>query len=169
MDSLAVSLMSPANQEPALSYYVTISQGLLAPVIAVFGIWFARRQWQTDRARLRHELFDRRYKIFRAAIDYLTLIMNAKLTPEVQREYWAGIQGDHFLLGPEVSKHLREIWNRSLIIERNEAIIRDLPSGPNDERKKLVGEIGETKIWAFEQIAVVDRLFSKYLEFRGVR
>ena len=49
---------------------------LLTPTIIVFGILIAFLQWRTNRNRLKHELFDRRYKQFEAVRDYLSSILS---------------------------------------------------------------------------------------------
>lgn len=43
--------------------WIQIFKALLTPVVAILGVYIAYQQWRTNRTRLKHELFDRRYSM----------------------------------------------------------------------------------------------------------
>lgn len=59
--------------------WVDYFSALLTPMVAVFGICIAYRQWRTDEAKLRHELFERRYKQFDAVINFVYAVRSFNL------------------------------------------------------------------------------------------
>lgn len=54
---------------------IELSQALLTPVLAIFGVWFAWRQVKTNRSRLKLDLFDKRYELFSAAGEVILIVL----------------------------------------------------------------------------------------------
>ena len=95
--------------------WVDYLSALLTPTVAVLGIVIAYRQWRTEEARRRHELFDRRYKQFDAVVKFVYSVVSCtSLTDEkfvlyqeimiFEREI-AGIQ---FIFNPEIKNYVSE-------------------------------------------------------------
>jgi hypothetical protein len=46
--------------------WVDYLSALLTPTVAIFGLYIGYRQWRTDEVKLRHELFDKQHRRFKA-------------------------------------------------------------------------------------------------------
>jgi hypothetical protein len=98
-----------------------ISLALSAGTVAVAGIVaiITYQQYRTNRLRLRHELFERRFAIFKETQRYLTKIMEeGRLTDEMFQTHYPDFmdawQRSRFLFGPDIANHLDEIRHRSI-------------------------------------------------------
>jgi hypothetical protein len=140
-----------------------ISLTLLTPVVGLLGLWIAWQQMRINKDRLRHELFEKRYAIFRAAGTFLGSIMReGKATEKAQADFKAGIQGASFLFDFSVTELLDEIWEKAIDLETKQFEIKDLPVG--NERSKLAAEIGELKKWLIHQFKPLEERCSKFLD-----
>lgn len=86
--------------EQYLSSYpevVDFVTALATPSIAFMALVFAALQWYTNRSRLRHELFDRRYKQYEAVKDFLGNIGSlGKMTHEAEMAFLQATKGMRF-------------------------------------------------------------------------
>jgi hypothetical protein len=48
---------------------------LLTPLIAFFGTAITLLQWQTSKIKVQHDLFERRFAVYAALIDYLQIVV----------------------------------------------------------------------------------------------
>jgi hypothetical protein len=98
--------------------WTKLSLSLLTPVIASIGVIIAYQQMKINRSRLRHELFEKRFRIFKSAGNFLgSIIREGKATLGAQGEFRSGIQGSSFLFDKKVSDLLDEIWNKAIDLE----------------------------------------------------
>ncbi len=54
---------------------IEIFSGLLTPTIAIIAVYIAYQQLKTNRYRVRLNLYDKRFKVFRGLMDLLAHIM----------------------------------------------------------------------------------------------
>lgn len=140
-----------------------ISLTLLTPVIGITGAWIGWQQMRINKNRLRHELFEKRYAVFRAAGSFLGSIMReGKASDQAQADFRVGIQGASFLYDSSVNTLLTEIWEKAIDLESKQFEMKDLSVG--QERSTLAAEIGEIKKWLFHQFKPVEERCSKYLD-----
>lgn len=140
-----------------------ISLTLLTPVIGLVGVWIGWQQMRINRNRLRHELFEKRYVVFRAAGFFLGSIMReGRASEQAQADFRVGIQGASFLFDSSVNTLLNEIWEKAIQLETKQFEIKDLPVG--QERSRLAAEIGELKKWLLHQFKPLEDRCSKYLD-----
>ena len=77
--------------------------------VALAVVYVAIRQWSTDRKRLKHDLFDRRWSIFDAAVEALGhATASGELTPAQLAAYLNGISGAQWLIDTKIDAHLRQ-------------------------------------------------------------
>ena len=88
---------------------------LLTPTVAVLGIVIAYRQWRTEEARRRHELFDRRNKQFDAVVKFAfsTMAISIKADDEFStfdesNRLWAEISGMQFIFSPDIQQYVND-------------------------------------------------------------
>tara|TARA_R110002167_G_scaffold110677_9_gene281507 strand:+ start:4085 stop:4495 length:411 start_codon:yes stop_codon:yes gene_type:complete len=133
-------------------------------MIAVIGSLIAYFQWNTNRKRLKHELFDRRYKQFEVIRDFLGSIMTCgKVTQEAEREYLIGTRGIRFIFDAEISEYVdKTIWHMAVHLQSLEAELEGVPVG--EIRSKNVKEQSHIKKKLHEEIKGLEAKFSKYLQ-----
>ena len=94
--------------------WVAALQGLLIAAVAVAGIWFTRQQVAIAQAKLRYDLFDKRYAIYAAARDFLAHIyQHGGITDDAFGRYTVGVIDSHFLLDDSMRDYLMEIRRRA--------------------------------------------------------
>lgn len=146
--------------------WVDYLSALLTPTIAVLGAFIAWRQWRTDRNRLRHELFDRRYQQFTVIRDFLVSIMTSgKSKVEEQQKFLAGTRGIRFVFDKEMSDYVDStIWNLAVDLECLDSELLALPVG--DERSKNVKRQSEIKKALNMELRNLEEKFARYLHLR---
>lgn len=145
-----------------------ISLTFLAPVVGLVGTWIGWQQMRINKNRLRHELFEKRYAIFKAAGNFLGAIMReGKASEQAQADFRVGIQGASFLFDSSVNTLLNQIWEKAIDLETKQFEMKGLPDGP--DRSKLAAEIGELKKWLFHQFSPLEDRCSKYLNLENMK
>lgn len=118
--------------------WVDYLSGLLVPTIAIVGAFIAWQQWRINRARLKNELFDRRYEQFCVVRDFIGSVMTyGESTLEEQRKYLVGTQGMRFLFDKNIAEYMdTHIWGPAIDLDCLESELQGLPVG--DERSENV-------------------------------
>jgi len=109
---------------------------LLTALIAVVAVYIAWQQWQTNDLRLRHELFERRYKQYEATRACLgTVMAQVKVTREAEIRWLEAIQGARFILDEEVADYFDTLREKVAAVR---AFVEDMEGKPpGDELTKL--------------------------------
>ena len=86
---------------------------LLTPTIAIAGLYLAFNQKWREEARLRHELFDRRYRQFKVVQDFVHRIaLHSTMTSEDEIKFLSGIAGMEFIFDEEIKTYVKKnIWH----------------------------------------------------------
>lgn len=147
-------------------------QNLLSPAVAFFigfGVLiFSYRQWRIAQHKLRLDLFEKRYKVYEAAGNFLSLIlMLANFNDEDLRNFNRGTMDATFLFRPEVASHLKEIRSRALKMRLYQKKFEPLPPGP--ERSALVQQNHDEICWLNEQTEKLPIVFKPYLDFSTMK
>lgn len=143
--------------------WIDYMAALLTPMIAIFGTIIAVQQWRTNRARLKHELFDRRYRQFEVVRDFIGSIMGSgRCNMDQQNRYVQGITGMHFLFDRSMAEYADEaIWRPAVTLDALESELKGLP--PGEERTKIVQQQRELKERLHEELKSLEERFGKYL------
>ena len=134
---------------------LTAAIGLVVGGAAAFVAW---HQAQTNRIRLQHELFERRYAIFKAVHAYLSYIMREGGLPERQERgekmgaFLDAMQRSRFLFKDEITSYLNQIYKRSI-----GTMIFDGKIAKPDKKS-------EDLLWLSEQIAEIFDVFAKHMK-----
>jgi len=147
--------------------WIQILQGLLTPVVAFVGIYFAWQQLAIARAKLQHELFDRRYKIFEATRSFLTNILTeGDVHREAQWKYRAEIADAEFLLNEDVCLYLEDIWKHAVNLEalskRREGMLGE------EKRLEYIDREDDELGWLLEQLPLLSKRFKPFLHLEPV-
>lgn len=154
------------NSLPIWLQYVQIGALLLLTAV---GVWIALQQMLIARAKLQHDLFDRRHRIFHAARTFLGMIIatagHIKFDDLI--EFNSKTLDAEFLLDQEVAEYLAQLSRRAAKLA---GITEDLglPAEPNLD-KDLVERVQwkwDEVRWFNEQVEVLKGKFASFLRFK---
>lgn len=92
---------------------MTIVNSILLLLIAIIGAWVALQQMLIARAKLNHDLFDRRFKVYTATQTYLITMLRDQGGSEQDADDWHSVViSAPFLFDEEISGFLREVADR---------------------------------------------------------
>jgi hypothetical protein len=130
--------------------------------------YIAWQQWQVSKAKLRLDLFDRRYKVYDATRKFLAVIMREATFSDSQLfEFYAGTSDAEFLFDADIVDYLSQITKHAIDMRSIHARYQSLPIG--DERSKQCDAEQEHLLWLTRQITASTKTFSRYLSFSNVR
>jgi hypothetical protein len=142
--------------------WVQVLQALAVPTIAVAGAYLAWQQVTIARTKLRHDLFDRRFKVFDVTRTFLARVMGSgKMSVPDFNEYTVGVIDAQFLLSKEVHAYLFEIRRRASVMQALNDTLEPLP--PGAKKTKLVEDAGEHFTWLVAQLDVLPDKFKPFL------
>lgn len=148
---------------PQLPIWLQYAQTIGVLAIAFVGAFIAWQQVEIAREKLRHDAYDRRFKLYDAAGKFLAqIIKSAKIDGDDVREYREGIGEAVFLLDEETAAFLISIADRAQFAMVNQEEMDGMPSGP--ERSALARKKGETIQWMFQQFPILTSKFRPYLQ-----
>jgi len=134
--------------------FVTLVVGLIA-------IGISYKQYKTAKAKLKLDLFEKRYSVFESAWRFLSESTNVNNTAPFAPDFTNMTPQAGFLFGPEVEKYLKDIWEKraqlkAIFVEQSS---RSLTNEEISRKNELLN-------WFFEQASgEAKRVFSPWLEF----
>ena len=154
--------MSMLHIDPSLLYPAAT---LVLGVAVAFIGW---RQWLLARHRFRLDLFEKRYKVYESARQFLAVILSrADFSDEDLRAFNIGTLDAVFLYPKHVKDYLQEIRCRALDMRLFQAQFTPLPCG--EKRSKLVQKNHDESIWLNDQLTKLPDIFEPFLGFASVR
>ena len=131
--------------------WVDVLSALLTPTIAIGVVLIGWLQWRINRARYKHELFDRRWEQFASIRDYLSSILTSgKVIQEEETQFVIKTRGCRFIFGPDIETFVKQIYKKGIYLHALDEELDALPVG--DERTKNVKNQSELKTWIKEQL-----------------
>ena len=137
----------------------------------MFAGWIAYRQWHTGHLKLKLDLFDRRLKVYFAALDSLKGIANiGRVSDESYFNLSRAIGESEFLFHPTVVTFLRRILDAA---RQHRVLGRqiDLATQQQDDDRvsKLDLTQNELEITIERELASAIDYFRPYLDFKAIR
>lgn len=143
---------------------LNVFRALLAPVIAGVVAYIAYQQHKTNRDKLRLDLYNKRYEVFRGLMIFITRILQqAKIELEQVGEFSRATKEAVFLFDEGIETYLETIRKKANDLWATEETMKDLPKG--DERSAKAAEASELLRWFVKQSCVAVDKFGKYLKF----
>jgi hypothetical protein len=144
--------------------WIEVLSALLTPTIAVFAAIVAWQQWCTNRSRLKHELFDRRYKQFLVVRDFLTSVVQAgRIKPEEEQKFLGGTRGMRFIFDQRIATFVDEtLQHLTAELHMLNALLDD-PSKDN-ERARNTERRSDVRKQLNEELQNLEERFAKYLQ-----
>ena len=147
---------------------IEILQGLLTPVIGLTTLYIAYQQHQIEKAKFRHERYERRLRLFKAAMQFVACATTAAdLTNEELHSFLRETSEARFLFGKEVEKFIDTLYKKGVDLHHLNKKI-EASRGPQSEadRAHLADELKELLLWFGNQFEEGRRLFDPYLSLR---
>ncbi|MCW5206997.1 hypothetical protein VU08_08760 [Desulfobulbus sp. F5] len=108
------NLLNISVKKDWVDYLSAMLTAMLTPTVAIFGLYIGYRQWRTEEAKLRHELFEKRYKQFDAVVKFAFSTMSQSIkadeeypTYEAGDKLWFEIAGMRFIFNLEIEQYVR--------------------------------------------------------------
>jgi hypothetical protein len=145
---------------------IEIFSGLLTPTIAIIAVYIAYQQLKTNRDRVRLNLYDKRFKVFRGLMDLLAHIMReGNVTDEALYKFNADTNEARFIFDKEIPDYLQTIYEKAVDIQTKNSELHE-PNPQEEKRAQLAREVAEIKKWMYRQFKVSREMFGKYLKFK---
>jgi len=137
---------------------------LTAAVIGFLGIYIAWRQWETSAYRLKLDLFEKRFAIYEATIDFILSIRGGgKVLDENLSVFKEKTLAARFIFDDKIADYIKEIREKSIDLqtcskEQNGNI-------PEDERLNCIHKQAEIKKWLYRQVeeSQLNKTFGSFL------
>lgn len=139
----------------------------LAALTAILALWIAYQQFQTNRAKLRLDLYERGFRVFDGVSEILaTVLRDADLKIEDLRKFALSTNEAPFLFGPEISTYLGELRTKAAKLRALNDKLHEsrLPIGA--ERSQAAEENSRVLEWLIAPFDESRQRFAKYLDFR---
>ena len=143
---------------------IKVFGGLLTPLIALIAIYIAYQQHKTNRDKLRLDLFEKRYAIYKGIQKFLTLILRAgKTNYEELMQFNGETQDATFLFRDEIPAYIGDIYSKANDLIATTETYKPLPVG--EDKSRLVKEATELTRWLTKQLPELKDVFAPYLKF----
>ena len=137
-----------------------VTTALVAVIVAVI----TGGQWLTNRARLRNELFDRRYAVYEKIAGFIAEILISGRVPEGEPEGFSRRTKTAYFVfecDKEVKVLITEIYQQAVKLHALDVTLEGLTA---DERKKNVESQRVVKDWFQETLGSLEARFERFLK-----
>lgn len=144
-------------------FWLEYVSSLALPMIAVFGLYIAYRQWRTNQNNLKLALFKMRLSIYESSAGYISEIMSGGVVSDkILFDFLAGTSESKWLFNAEINKYLfDDLYSNGVDLQCLRSELEGLAIG----NERLINLKNQTKIkkWLLSQISVIDEKFEPYL------
>lgn len=140
--------------------WVDYLSALLTPtVVAILGLYIAYRQWRTEEAKLRHELFEKRYKQFDAVRNFVGDVL------ECERNGMSTSKSIIFIL--EIKDYVHnDIYKLAGNIRGVACELNKMPVTKSEEYSNLIEKDSELLQKILENLRVFEGKTLKYMQLQ---
>jgi hypothetical protein len=148
---------------PCTAYFSALS-ALLTPTIAAAAAYIGYRQFQTSRAKLMYDLYERRVLVLRGVLAFLSAVRrDGTVKGDEIPALATALSERRYLFERDLVSHLEELQRNAVAIFTKELLFRELPGG-SPQRKALVNQHSALVAWMLEQPAEIEQRFETYLK-----
>jgi hypothetical protein len=146
----------------------------LTPITTIVVLYIAYRQYKTDYDKLRHDLYEKRIKVYKSIMFFLSGINESRgVSLEEIQLFTNQTYESIFLFDPEVTKHIEKIGRNARKLsylnhefKRRKELSVDELVNEYDRMDKDDDEFNRLVSWFNDQFEITNRLFMKYLSFK---
>jgi len=144
---------------------INFFSGLLTPTIALLAAYIAWQQWRTNHLRLKHELFERRYKLYETITAFIAgILARGKVEPNSEMQFLRDTKTVVFLFDKDIQRFIKEIYSNAVELYTLGNMENALTG---QELVHNVDKQREIKDWFSEQLNTCTVRFSLFLSFGG--
>lgn len=144
------------------SSFIQTFSALLAPVIGIIGAVILILQYYLQKMRWRLDLYDKRYPVFGATMDYLSFIVQHRsLSIDELDNFLRNAKDKSFLFGKGIQDQIELLYNKGVEFQEIESVLKTLPAG--EQRSKMVKNQSELFNFFKKQRVISKKLFGDYL------
>ena len=143
----------------------SVVQAVATVMIAGAACYIAWRQHRTAEAKLRLDLFDRRFRVYRGLMDLLgDAVREPNISMDALGKFYLATDEKRFLFGKDIIEYLDEVKNKVVALRHAQREIEQLPE--NQQRNAAIEADVNLLEWLEKQIGEAQFRFMKYLDFR---
>ena len=147
---------------------------VIAEIISAFGTlivgvivaYIAYQQHKTNRNKLRLDLYDKRFSVYKGLNTLLFHVLrDANVSIEALAEFKSKTHEATFLFDGDIAQYLQDVRAKAVELRSQQQKLdnKNLPVGP--DRSKLAEENSQVLQWFEDQLDISKQKFSKYLKF----
>jgi hypothetical protein len=143
---------------------VTLLLGIVTLLVTGYIAW---QQWQINKNKLRLDLFDRRWAVFKAAMRLAeTAVHEPTVTTNDLKEFDNAIRGVRFLFDGSLEDRCNKLRKEAVDILFENRKLEHIPVG--DERTSIAKTLEGRLFWFSDQIDTrIPKRFARFLRIRG--
>lgn len=147
--------------------YIELFSASLTPLIAIIATYIAYQQYRNNRAKLRHDLFERRMVIYDKAGELIIRgTESRKLNTEDLVAYAQALNEAEFLFGKDVCNYLKELDKQ---LHRKRVLELTIGTESVEDRHPLILEVRDIERWFDNQPEILNQRFMKYLNLKQLK
>lgn len=141
--------------------FADLATTAIAAIVAII----TTKQYLVSRDQMRHELFERRFEIYKQVQIFLSKILEkGRVDDESIPEFYDAMQKARFLFGEEISEYLKEIKEHAFAERQAHSKMSEIKDNKS-ERSKYASERSEELRWLIGQISNLHVKFGPYMSF----
>ena len=153
------------------SSWIDVLSGLLTPLIALIAVYIAYQQYRTNSLRLRHEVYERRLRVYKAVQAFLSEIMReGDIDFPRTSHFYAEASEAAFLFDREIQTFIDDLHAKAIDLHTLHERIYPSDGSPGlpvgEERSKVAHENGELLKWLIHQLPKSKDLFGKHMRIK---
>ncbi len=147
---------------------INFFSAFLTPLIAITMVYIAYQQWQTNKLKLRKDLYEQRLSIYKSTIELVYTVISLRYANNDQIiKYARGTSNNVFLFGDEINEYLLKINKKALRLKHASESIQRLSNKVDRDTKRIEEQAtveNEIFSWFSNQPENVEKMFKKYLD-----
>ncbi len=138
-----------------ISGFITLVLAITTGTIIVLQYLLAKRHWRLS-------LYDKRYPVFLATMEYLSFIgQQASIKQDQLTKFLRDSRDKEFLFKKDVQEHLGQLYNKGVDLMTLGTELENKPVG--EKRSRLVDKQSKILSWFSKQFEISKELFGEYL------
>jgi hypothetical protein len=151
---------------------VQILGGLLTPVVASLALYIAWQQHRTARDKVKLDLFDRRYRVYRGLMDlFAAVAADGTVSDEGLGKFYRKTDQKRFIFDADIRDYLDEVRQKVVKLRQAHRVLAGASTsgGPPVHHDFVMGASAsqaELLSWFEDEIDRAGRKFEPYLGFK---
>lgn len=141
------------------TYYLACISALTAAMVA----WVGLQQYRLAHERLKLDLWEKRYAVYKGAQTFLALVMKDGTTDLKELfGFLSDTQDAYFLFKPDMSQYLTNLYRKGVDLRSTRVLYQEKPAG--EERTRLCEKEGRLLHELADDLEQLKQRFAPYLK-----